>query len=571
MNKKRIILTTVLLGLLHHGMAQEIKVTGINAKYHNGQTFVTWKDAAEGKAAMQYRYSVYRSQNPITRENLSRAEVCMTNVLYNSAKLLGMAFTQSNRLDLSKPTAVIEEGGQPLPMWSGVAVVTVKQDAQSYYAVVAVDLSNNVMTRVVAGESATKLPVAEKKAEIAPVKFHDSSDRGANPSKSSILGTKGLPLLVCLHGSGGSDRTVGYRPNAITASGDHYLYFSRPEWGWRDGLPGIFSVEKASELVLKNCDAIEYECLNSCSLQTHWFGYACRPQWAEHNEPRAYNFTERRLLWIIDWVIKKYETDPERVYVKGNSMGAWGTTTFALRHPEIFAAIYPDRPRTRQRGLPSLVEIKKDEVIMMDDGQTPYLERMDMVRFVSQHHDDLPFYGWGCGRRDGFATWQEQVDMVKALTANHHGFAFAWNNGDHGLGSHAISQVMKYYPPGKFARNKSYPAFGNSSINNDPGPGDPKLGDMEGGINLGFHWKDVVDTENKWTVMLSNDLASSEMTVDVTPRRCQKFKARAGEKFKWTNTAGGGGEVVADSWDMVTVAKVKIMPNAETTLTITKQ
>ena len=58
---------------------------------------------------------------------------------------------------------------------------------------------------------------------------------------------------------------------------------------------------------------------------------------------------------------------------------------------------------------------------------------------------DLPFYAWGCGRHDGFATWQEQVDMVKALTAARHGFAFAWNNGDHSSGSQAMANIHKYY------------------------------------------------------------------------------------------------------------------------------
>jgi len=195
---------------------------------------------------------------------------------------------------------------------------------------------------------------------------------------------------------------------------------------------------------------------------------------------------------------------------------------------------------------------------------------MDMVAFASEHHGDLPFFGWCCGRRDGFATWQEQVDMAKALTAAHHGFAFAWNDGDHSSGSAAMGQVMKHYPAHKFARNQSYPAFGNSSINSDPGPGDPKAGDMEGGINLGFAWRDVADEEGRWSATLSNELCQAEMTVDVTPRRCQRFKAKAREKLKWTNSAGGSGEIAADPWGLVTVEKVRIKPGEETVLTISR-
>jgi hypothetical protein len=133
----------------------------------------------------------------------------------------------------------------------------------------------------------------------------------------------------------------------------------------------------------------------------------------------------------------------------------------------------------------------------MDDGQTEYLGRMDMVKLAAGRHGDLPFIGWNCGRQDGFATWQEQIDMVRAMTASHHGFAFSWNNGGHDGGKAAMGPVLKYYPPEKFAMNLSYPAFGNSSIDGKLGNGDPKDGDMEGGINLGFDWTDPVDEAGK--------------------------------------------------------------------------
>ena len=165
--------------------------------------------------------------------------------------------------------------------------------------------------------------------------------------------------------------------------------------------------------------------------------------------------------------------------------------------------------------------------------------------------------------------------MVKALTANHHGFAFAWNDGDHSSGAAGMARVAKYYPREKFALHQSYPAFGHSSLDGNPGTGELdeakklKDGDLEGGINLGFYWNDVVDEEGKWAVSLSNDLATAEMTVDVTPRRCQKFKPQAGRAVQWTNSAGGSGEVKADEWGLVTVEKVKIPSGAATTLTLT--
>lgn len=546
----------------------EIAATGIKVEHRNGQSFVTWIDAAEGEDGAALRYSVYRSGKPITQENLPLAELCMSGVLNNSAKLFGAAFNRKDRLDPAKPTAPTVEGGQPLPVGSGLAAVTVRKQARSYYAVVATDDKGAPVSTVVPGKSATTEPVEERVAPIQPIKLEDSKSRkGPYIQQTCISGQRGLPLWVELHASSGQGGGAG-------EYGDYYLYFSRPEWGWRDGLPGVFSVDErrhpsGNMLYLRSREAIEHPSGNS-AMETYWFGYLCVPQWAGHKEPRAYPFTERRTLWMIDWVAKRYEADPNRVYAGGGSMGAWGSATLAFRHPEIFAAVYPNRPRTRQRGMPSLAKLPRDQKALMDDGKTEYLARMDMVAFASEHHGDLPFFGWCCGRRDGFATWQEQVDMAKALTAAHHGFAFAWNDGDHSSGSAAMGQVMKHYPAHKFARNQSYPAFGNSSINSDPGPGDPKAGDMEGGINLGFAWRDVADEEGRWSATLSNELCQAEMTVDVTPRRCQRFKAKAREKLKWTNSAGGSGEIAADPWGLVTVEKVRIKPGEETVLTISR-
>jgi hypothetical protein len=39
----------------------------------------------------------------------------------------------------------------------------------------------------------------------------------------------------------------------------------------------------------------------------------------------------------------------------------------------------------------------------MNDSKTDHFTRMDMVKFAADHADDLPFFGWCCGRRNGFA------------------------------------------------------------------------------------------------------------------------------------------------------------------------
>src|SRR3954451_25139899 len=92
----------------------DVAVTDVRVAYRQGQTFITWKDAAEGEAGAKYRYSLYRSDQPITAQNLAKAELCYCGVLNNSAKLYGTAFNMKDRIDPEKPYCVIEEGGKPV-------------------------------------------------------------------------------------------------------------------------------------------------------------------------------------------------------------------------------------------------------------------------------------------------------------------------------------------------------------------------------------------------------------------------------------------------------------------------
>ena len=148
--------------------------------------------------------------------------------------------------------------------------------------------------------------------------------------------------------------------------------------------------------------------------------------------------------------------------------------------------------------------------------------------------------------------------MVRALSKSRHGFAFAWNNGDHSSGAEPMSQIRKWYPPELFARDRSYPAFSHSSIDQSLGNGDPADGDLEGGINLGFRWEVLADEPGKWSIRLSNELAKEDMTVDVTPRRCQKFRIVKGQKLKWTTSRGQTGTLAADELGLATIAGVRI-------------
>src|SRR5262245_5487722 len=166
--------------------AADVEVTGIQAVHRHGQTFVTWTDVAEGEAGAKFRYSLYCSRQPITAENLDDAELCYRGVLNHSARLFGTAFNAKDRLDPTRPTAILEPDGQTLPLWSGLAVHTVRSAGRAYYAVVATDEKFAPLSRVVPGRSATTEPVVEQVEPRQPIKLYDSKSRGIYSPQTSI-------------------------------------------------------------------------------------------------------------------------------------------------------------------------------------------------------------------------------------------------------------------------------------------------------------------------------------------------------------------------------------------------
>ena len=66
------------------------------------------------------------------------------------------------------------------------------------------------------------------------------------------------------------------------------------------------------------------------------------------------------------------------------------------------------------------------------------------------------------------------------------------------------------------------------------------------------------------TFLLDESCPAESCAVDVTPRRCQRFKTRPGQKYKWTNTSLADGKSVqsgtatADQWGLVTLERVTV-------------
>lgn len=82
-------------------------------------------------------------------------------------------------------------------------------------------------------------------------------------------------------------------------------------------------------------------------------------------------------LQALETTLGEYGGDPKRVYLTGQSMGAWGAVQFAARYPDRFAAIvavsgrYPDPDLVRRlKGLPvSMWHGEKDKEVPVDESR----------------------------------------------------------------------------------------------------------------------------------------------------------------------------------------------------------
>ena len=125
----------------------------------------------------------------------------------------------------------------------------------------------------------------------------------------------------------------------------------------------------------------------------------------------------------------------------------------------------------------------------------------------------------------------------------------------------------------RFKTNLSWPAFSHCSANGDPGAFTATSGDSIGTLNGYLDWDPaLVDSSLHWQVVLRTRglttlwgplPAPESVTVDVTPRRVQRFAPASGLPVTWTATRLSDGAQVqsgtvnVDPQGVVTVPGVK--------------
>ena len=497
-------------------------VTNIQAIQHDGQTFITWKDAAAGQAGERYRYDLYRSTaGPIT--DLDRATLVQRGIYNNSGQLLGpKPFTQATRQNAALAMSKIHNGGPSLPPWSGLGVYTNLAAEAAYFAVITRDVTGSQKPSPLTAGNYLTDPVHEAPATPLPVLQTPSSDASRKPACCSISGKASLPLWLRLHGSGGR----------AAIWGDLQAYWGDSAMGYQDGIQSIFAVYEdhvgsafakggEKKLILTPQDAV-WSIDGNHGSETYWYGYKVIPPLAKDRKPHVYPYTQAKLAKIVPWAIHHYSADPNRVYGISESMGGYGQVEWSLRHGDIFAAVFMRIPILGPwLHIPSLIDVTpggfpKTVSTLADtlpDG-TPPNEDTDITGWMAQDCSrNLPYVSWSSGRNDvGVANhhmWTYAVQLANTLKTCHYGFSFIWSNGRHDAATAGLENTLLERYQAAFARNLSYPAFTNFSMDQDYGDGDFNNGSPTGCVNCGWQWRVTGDTATSWSASFTNTHVTS--------------------------------------------------------------
>ena len=573
------VLDETTIGAHFNAVAPAPLTTNISAAFRSGQVFIQWDERLDNTENMR----VYMHTDPITSNNFALAQLVEQRIESHSAEDW---YENRNKIDHVYHDNVrgwiIEDNGAPLELSDGLFVHTVVEadPTNAYFAVLA-DSQNGA--DLAAGGNSMTTPTSIGVAPIKPIWQwgEDTVDWGSASNK---------PLAIYLH---------SHTSRPFTGGGGtlDYLIFGDKTMGWREGLPFKFNVR-----VLTNDNVVLLEPYDRVWINRHLTSaeaYNAYDQLYKHIESWHYgtndkiydpvlrasgtavNYTERLHLWMLDWVKQTYQTDTNRVYAYGASMGT-GVQRLATQNPRLFASVdvlVPILDWSHETLIAPRIAAPLGPMSMPTSDGMVLSNRMNLVRFMQDTTADMPHITIRAGRQDLAVGWDRVPSYIGAMQASRHGFLAGWDNGEHGTAMrNSISNFPDFwdyeYAVNHFSLNKSYPAFSNFSLDEDPGNGDPADGDLVGFINRGLDWSGIVDQPDRYEVTIQSTATNAyPVTVDVTLRNLQSFNPQPGQVLKVFSRDGNGTvveekDVTVDSNGLLTCGTFSITSTQGNTLTV---
>ncbi len=592
-------------------------VTNVQAWHKSGQTFITWTEpepaiTGEEQTAAEYKkvvaklaadkrkigFRVYRHTEPISGKNISGAEIVdrVAQLTCWNPEFNGKYMLDTDTVKL--PRYVVKDGEKPVPPGTGIYVHNPKKAGTAHYAVsMAVDGEENLSGICSAG------PVEETVGQGEPVlqmikKPGEYDHHFYNKDATLYYYTRWEAPPNCNMPSRPIDYIVGILPNTKPPSP---LDIRLHAWGGNMHGGGFWTNPDKGTIMFSS-NQLPYD---------WWTGYhECSGTWRSWADGVVYDYSQARLFSFIEWIDTKWKVDRTRVSVGGGSMGGAGTTSIAVHQAGRIAwaagAVGVHIPDSSPQFTSSYIGSYGDvawQLPYKDTGASAF-NWFSNEWFLQNHPEiELGLVCFSDGKNDGQIGWPQALRFARAMQKMRQPHVFKWGMGGHGEGVKVPAAAAGC------RTDRTLPAFTNCSLDDDPGtaqrkpeedykrekeeaekwnkenPKNQKAADRYDGVQSGMfnghlEWdtddKNTVDEPDKWSMVVflatgKHEAPKDECVVDITPRRCQKFKAKKGDTFAWTNLQGRqfadgtepwseiqSGTAAADELGLVTLPKVKV-------------
>ena len=512
----------------------------LRARHQAGQTLLTFAEVEplvtddaipavrlrelrrEAEKQGRVRYRVYRSSRPIQAvEGLTPVAELPPLTGWN------IDYYGDLRPEHMALRYVVEEGGQPVSPQTGICAYNPPQPGEAYYAVTAVVDGRENQTlgpgnaliapiRETVGQGVPVLQRTERPEEFSYVRnptLHYFV-RWESPPNCSVQGkpidylvavpenpAKPAPVGIHLHCWGGS-LNGGYGWWYQAEQGHLLLASNQVPYDWWTGYHERYWDGPADK---KNGSRAWYGLTPSSGCCLFWTGW-----------PRAGKSISRaRTSPAVRWAAPARRCSPSgiRNTSPGRPAGSASTSRCSRRR---FAV-----PTQNVYGQP-------DWNVKFEDG-TPVWDYFDDAWYLRKHPQaEIGLIAFSNGKNDSGIGWRQAVEFYRALQETRRPHVFVWGQQGHGQRAVLPISLSDRQMPMDLRTDQSQPAFTRCSLDDDPGDGEPQEGAPQGQSNQYLFWEtaDVVDTPDRWemTVGLIDRAPQDSCTVDITPRRVQRFK-----------------------------------------------
>ena len=570
------------------------QVTDLKAVYHHGQVFLTWKeiwDIAGGNPEARWgemvdkvhdctplgiepvekdreiRYRVYCHTEPITSRNFGEARLLYSvkpGSVYVEERVPWAVHGEHGPTYLKKGEIlkrVTLEADKPLPPGTGFHWHTVEKTGRAYYAVVtAIDGVENTVQ--IASQNSIG-PIDVRVETPMPMLYRDEVTELRHPERAEhdeqwYNWWVAPPLSPYPKRY---DVVVSYCPQTMLEPAPlivtrGHAWITTPEPPRAGPHEGVYLAPSPN---------------NPCPF---WMGipnsyYNLRSR----EQARWRPDTQQRSELLIRWVQSKFPIDNKRIV---GEIGCWGM--MEIERADLYAYLHgwgqPEMTKGFQAWGRAQIWGAPHIYLGRPDEENPWY-RQDYGRWILEDpRRETPFFsihlGWGAHFTE--MGWPPFPRFLRAMIDTKRPFIYRWQVRQRGAGILPARQAgsLPHYQP-VIRKNQSVPAFGNCSLDDNIGNGDLNNGYSLGAgqLNGYLNWdsETIVDQPDRWemTVMLDDSAPLPTCTVDLTPRRCRQFLAKAGQRFHWTSiiedggAKAGSGTTVADQWGLVTIKRLPMV------------